>query len=468
MLPGPVATAMAVVEVAREERFTEVRDRFAPQLRPLVSAGALQAAWTAEADRLGPVSSVGPPVSEPAGAGVVVVKVPVAFEREGLTVMVLVSEAGWLTGLQLAPAEAARPTEPWEPPSYADPTAFEEHDVTVGAGPLSVPGTLSLPHRRGPLPGIVQLPGSGPLDRDGTVGRNKPLKDVAWGLASRGVAVLRFDKVTYAHSSEVRAARDFTLSDEYVPHAVAALHILRLHPAVDPRHVFLLGHSLGGTVAPRVAAGEPSVAGLVILAGGTVPLHWTLVRQLRHLASLDPETAAAAQPVIDAITEQAQRVDAPDLSPSTPAEELPFGMPAPYWLDVRAYYPVGVAASLGKPILVLQGGPRLPGNRGRRPRQMGSGPRSPSRRDRSCLSAGQPLLLPRDRPIGAAGVRAGTARGAGGRRRRRELADPGLASCRSPTAAQDGRRRSMLRGLSRGTGKGRGPRELSIRHIRVP
>ena len=50
---------------------------------------------------------------------------------------------------------------------------------------------------------MVLLAGSGSLDRDETIGRNKPLKDVAWGLASRGVAVLRFDKVTYAHAAEL-------------------------------------------------------------------------------------------------------------------------------------------------------------------------------------------------------------------------------------------------------------------------
>ncbi|MGH3781366.1 MAG: hypothetical protein ACRDRO_12255 [Pseudonocardiaceae bacterium] len=87
----------------------------------------------------------------------------------------------------------------------------------------------------------------------------------------------------------------------------------------------MLGHSLGGTVAPRVAAGEPSVAGLVILAGGTQPLHWAAVRQVRYLASLDPDTAAASQPVIEAMSERARMVDSPDLSPSTPTAVIRVG-----------------------------------------------------------------------------------------------------------------------------------------------
>jgi dienelactone hydrolase len=353
----PVSTGMTVLDLARQGRFAEIRDLYAPTLRPMVTAETLQAAWSTEIDRQGPVSAVGVPVSEPDEAGVAVVRIPVTCEHGALTVIVSVHDgSGLLTGIQLASAEAATPVQPWEPPSYADAETFEEEEVTVGSGPLAVPGTLTLPRRTGPLPAVVLLAGSGPNDRDETIGRNKPFKDLAWGLASREVAVLRFDKVTRAHGSDVAKARDFTVTDEYVPHALAAAALLRQHPAVDAKRVFVLGHSVGGTVAPRVAAGEPSIAGLIVLAGGTQPLHWTIVRQLRYLASLDPATAAASQPTIEAISRQADRVDSPDLSPSTPAEELPFGLPAPYWLDMRGYDPVAVAAELGKPMLILQGG----------------------------------------------------------------------------------------------------------------
>jgi uncharacterized protein len=356
MLAAPMATSLAVLDMAQAGRFAEIRDLFAPQVRAMVTAGALEAAWAAEIGRCGEVRSVGTPLSEPAGPGAVLVKVPVACAHADLTMLVSVLEAGGLIGLQLAPASAAQLTVPWQPPGYVDQDTFDEQDVTVGAGPLAVPGTLSIPHEPGPLPAVVLLGGSGPGDRDGTVGRNKLLKDVAWGLASRGVAVARFDKVTHAHPREVVQDHGFTVAQEYLPHAVAAIGLLRERPAVDPGRVFLLGHSLGGTVAPRVAAAEPSVAGLVILAGGAQPLHWSAVRQLRYLASLDPAVAAASQPAIDAVTEQARLVDSPGLSPQTPAADLPFGVPAPYWLDLRGYQPVAAAAALGKPMLILQGG----------------------------------------------------------------------------------------------------------------
>jgi dienelactone hydrolase len=213
-----------------------------------------------------------------------------------------------------------------------------------------------MPSTPGPHPAVVLLAGSGPLDRDETVGRNKPFKDLAWGLASLGIAVARFDKVTYTHGHQLAHNADFTVDDEYLHHAVAAVHLLGQQPTVDPHRVFVLGHSLGGTVAPRVATAEPAIAGLVILAGGAQPLHWAAVRQIRYLASLDPTTTAASQPIIDTITRQAKTVDSPDLSPATPASELPFGVPAAYWLDLRSYDPATLAAKLGKPTLILQGG----------------------------------------------------------------------------------------------------------------
>jgi fermentation-respiration switch protein FrsA (DUF1100 family) len=107
-------------------------------------------------------------------------------------------------------------------------------------------------------------------------------------------------------------------------------------------------------MAPRVALAEPTVAGLVLVAGGTQPLHWAAVRQLRYLASLGP--GYGSQATIDAATKQAEAVDSPDLSPDTPDAELPLGVPAAYWLSLRGYDPAATAATVDRPILVVQGG----------------------------------------------------------------------------------------------------------------
>ena len=112
-------------------------------------------------------------------------------------------------------------------------------------------------------------------------------------------------------------------------------------------------------MAPRVAAAAaagPAVAGMIILAGGAEPLHWSAVRQFRYLGTVSPGGPAAIQPALDAITAQAEAVDDPGLSAATPRETLPFGIPAPYWLDLRGYDPPAAAAALHTRMLIVQGG----------------------------------------------------------------------------------------------------------------
>jgi dienelactone hydrolase len=344
-----LVVGLNVLQLARNGQFAEIREMFAPQLRALVAPEVLASAWTAEIDRLGEVTLVGDPVST-------VVRIPVTFDHGALNLVVSVSETGWLMGLNLTPDGPPEVAEPWSPPSYAQSDNFKEIEVMVGAGPLAVPGTLSFPQLVTSVPAVVFLAGSGPSDRDETIGACKPLKDLAWGLASLGIASLRFDKVTFAHPKEVSARSNFTLVDEYLTDAAAAIRVLREQANVDATRVFVLGHSLGGTVAPRVASLDPSLAGVVILAGGTQPLQWAIVRQIQYLASLDPATRAASQATIDVLSRQARVVDDPALLASAQPSDLPFGVASSYWMDLNEYRPAQVARTLMMPLLILQGG----------------------------------------------------------------------------------------------------------------
>src|SRR4051812_2688378 len=138
--------ARTVVDMAAEGRFEDVEALFAPRLRAAASAGTLRVGWETEIAKAGPVTAVGEPVSEPVKAGLVRVSVPVTCRHGGLTVVMSVDGDGLLHGLRLAPPSGTS----WEPPAYAVPGRFAEREVTVGAGPLAVPGTVTLPRGRGP------------------------------------------------------------------------------------------------------------------------------------------------------------------------------------------------------------------------------------------------------------------------------------------------------------------------------
>lgn len=247
----------------------------------------------------------------------------------------------------------------WTTPGYADPSSFNEFEVTIGRPPLSVPATLCVPIVHPPSAGVVLLPGSGPTDRDSTIGPNKPFKDLAWGLATHGIATVRFDKVTLSHPAAVAARTDFTAADEYLPYAAAAIAMVGRDLTDHCRRIFLVGHSQGASIASRIAERHPELAGIVSLAAPAQPLHHAAIRQLRYLAALagtNGPDAQAIEELLDKLNRQASVVDDDNLSEATATADLPFGVSAQYWLDLRANDPLRIAAGLDLAMLFLQGG----------------------------------------------------------------------------------------------------------------
>ncbi|MFE3190170.1 serine aminopeptidase domain-containing protein [Nocardia sp. NPDC059240] len=345
---NPATVATTVAELLRDERFDELATLFAPRMAAVVSAETVRVGWTGEIAKIGAVRELGTPVVEPSDDGLTKTQVLVTCESGGLAVHLAVDAAGLLHGLRLAaPAESG-----WTAPDYASPRLFTEREISLGSGATAVSGTLTLPKGRGPRPAVV-LVASGPADRDVTVGPNKPFKDLAWGLAARGVAVVRFDKLSHTHGGS-ESAPGFTMVDEYLPHALAAVELLRREPGVDPARVFVAGHSGGGKAAPRIAAADPGIAGVIILAGDTIPLTRSILRALHHIAAVQPEEDLTD--ILAATRKQVACTESPALSAHTPATELLFGWPASYWLDLRDYDQVATAATLNRPILLVQGG----------------------------------------------------------------------------------------------------------------
>jgi fermentation-respiration switch protein FrsA (DUF1100 family) len=241
-------------------------------------------------------------------------------------------------------------------PDYADPDSFSEQEVTVGSGEWSLPGTLTMPKGEGPFPALVLVHGSGPNNRDEGGDLIAPFKDLAWGLASQGVAVLRYDKRTLVYQDELAAqGGDITVWEETVDDAAAAVDLLLGTEGIDTGNVFVLGHSLGGMLIPRIAGVSPQARGFVILAGPARPFEDLIMEQTAYIASLDGVVTPDEQASLDHLRIAVARVKSPELSPSTPASELPFGASASYWLDLRGYDPAESARSIDRPILVLQG-----------------------------------------------------------------------------------------------------------------
>ena len=154
--------------------------------------------------------------------------------------------------------------------------------VIVGEGteyPLN--GMLTLPDDlSAPVPAVVMVHGSGPSNMDEKVRKLTPFKDLADGLAKRGIASIRYDKRTFAHRFEMMKIRDLTVREETIDDALLALDILRKDPRIDSGALFILGHSMGAMLAPRIDAEGGSVRGLVMMAGTPHRLEDIVIRQI--------------------------------------------------------------------------------------------------------------------------------------------------------------------------------------------
>ena len=112
-----------------------------------------------------------------------IVYVTCQFKKTLFDVKIVFDKSAKISGLFFVSTQKAYS---YELPLYAKPDTYKEIDVVIGSGKWVLPGTLTLPRQKGPFPVLVLVHGSGPQDRDETIGPNKPFRDLAYGLASGG------------------------------------------------------------------------------------------------------------------------------------------------------------------------------------------------------------------------------------------------------------------------------------------
>ena len=236
-------------------------------------------------------------------------------------------------------------------PPYADQTRFDETAVLIGQAPWELGGALTVPNGPGPFPAVVLVPGSGYADRDSTGLAAKAFRDLAWGLASKGVAVLRYDKRTLTHALAFARQPDFTLDDELVDDALAAVALLRQRPRIDPARIFVLGTSLGGFAAPRIAQRDPALAGLILYSAPSSVTRDERLRfiqqRIRMLSSLD--MTEAEQRWLKDMRAYAEALAASETAP--PHMRLRRG----YYGDRFRYRPEVDALNVRRPLLIVHG-----------------------------------------------------------------------------------------------------------------
>jgi dienelactone hydrolase len=351
--PDQKAHAAALLASIAAGDFAKVEAEFDDKMKAALPPGRLAGGWASLVLQAGAFQKC---ASEPRVvtiAGKTMVITACTFERSGVDVQFAFDADSRISGLAFRPAAPAG--TPYVAPSYVTAAAYTDTETTVGSGEWVLPGTLSLPNGQGPFPAVVLVAGSGPNDRDETVGASKPFRDLAGGLATRGIAVLRYDKRTKVHGARLAGTPGFTVRQEVVDDVLEAVKVLRAHPKIDRARVYVAGHSLGAMLIPRIAAADPTLAGLIVMAGPARSLEQAVLEQTRYLALADGTISAAEQSQIDAaaaLVAQVQALTAADATSTAPI----FGAPASYWLDLRGYDPPAAARSIKAPMLVMQGG----------------------------------------------------------------------------------------------------------------
>ena len=349
--PAPESVAKDLTRQLAARKFDPVVAHFDETMTAALPSAKLAATWDGILAQAGAFRSIDT-TSMQQVEGYQVVLVTSTFEKASLVLKWVFDGKLRVAGFFIAPAE---PAAEWTPPDYAKPADFHEQPVTVGDRPWQLSGTLTLPNGTGPFPAIVLVAGSGPEDQDETIVANKPFKDIAWGLASRNIAVLRYNKRTLQYASQLQANdAGLTVNQETVDDARAAVALLSKRPEIDPRRIFVLGHSLGGMLAPRIAQGDAQVAGLVILAGSTRPLEQVIVDQVRYIVGLQGKITPEGQKQIDEAEQSAKQIESPTLAADTKLNVLGSPIPGSYFLDLRGYHPAEVAAKLGIPMFILR------------------------------------------------------------------------------------------------------------------
>lgn len=318
--------------------FKETVSTFTDQVKLQTTEEDLKQAWDIIATGLGSYKGIRDITEKAAGAKTVVVVI-LDYDYTGVKITFSYNADKKLDGLWLNFA-------PFEPAITSN-KYFEETEITFGSKKNPIKGILTLPKKVKKPPVAILVPGSGYHDADESIGSNKPFRDLAYGLAKKGIAVIRYNESTSGNSKS-----EFTIQDDSLNDVYQAIKYAKKLKSVDKKRIYIIGHSLGGMMAPKIAADNKEVAGIVCLAGSPRKLEDIIFDQNKMALEADKTISPA---LLNLYLSQVRAIvnKVKNINKSSP--DIILGYPESYWYSLNKIDIPAIAKKLDIPIFIAQG-----------------------------------------------------------------------------------------------------------------
>jgi dienelactone hydrolase len=342
-----------VLDLLNRQNYQAVVDRLDSATAARLDSARLGGAWRNLLKRGGPFNGVLDTVCDHQPNYDVVI-LQALFGTKKMDIKTVYGAGGALKGVFFTATDTR---EKYHDPAYYRPDLFEEVPGELRNGENKMKSVLTVPKNRGRVPAVVLVHGTGPNDKDETVGATKIFRDLAVGLSANGIAVFRYDKRTRAMAASLMRNKNIlTPEEETVADAVAAVEMLKKDPRIDTTRIWLAGHSMGAYLLPQVVKRAGFVKGMVLLSPHGRPLQDMLLEQDKYLlASAEGKSEAERTAIIDSITTEVARVGKLTAANAGDSARI-LGLHPAYWLYLQKYDAVATAKSSGKSILILHGG----------------------------------------------------------------------------------------------------------------
>lgn len=345
-----IATTLSFIRYMDTEDYKSAIDLISRSLKKVISEEWLKSYWKGLPAQLqaGFFMGIGEVTQKDTNSVHTNVEIKLVFEQITVPLLIKLDPSGKIDDFQLS-----MPFSPVaERPSYSRPESFVDKEVVVGSGAFPLPGTFSVPKGKGPFPAVILVHADGAADQDETAYALKPFRDLAEGLASKGIAVLRYNKRTYEHGLKTELSPFYTVDKGTTDDALLVTHFLQNEPMIDKNQIYILGHSLGGMMIPKMIEKDQNqnIAGAIVMGGAARAFTESVLDQLEYRLSI----GAMKPEEYKFYKSQFELLNDPNFSSQNPPKDFQLGSPV-FWDSIRKINAAEMSKEQKTPLLILQG-----------------------------------------------------------------------------------------------------------------